>query len=179
MRTIRRLAIAVVLFNGVIGRPGNAQDGSLVEEFRQKAGHATYSNWICYTRMVDHGDGSRSANGCNWAEYNGRNFHSWQSGAMERFDFPGDGTIRIVWIGNYPRPESIRLVGRPKGPSIDSIRWECPKIAWEGGNSRIVGYEPAWVAMTSDLSRIAWTCGTTNPAAFPSAKRQYTLLQRN
>jgi hypothetical protein len=146
---------------------------NVVTELKRKAADATYSRWLCYTRIeADFG----RPNGCTWEEYAGNHWHHWEQGAAHRFDFPGDGTVRFVavdFVGSLPE---ITLIGTPRGPW--QIEWECPKPPWDVG-SAVPDREPAWVRLSEDLSSLVFTCGVSHPAAYPLARLQYSWYRRN
>ena len=131
---LRHVGVALTLMTFLQVWPAIAQQSvasnAAVNEFRERAGQANYSRSFCYTQMVDNGtcNGCKTANGCNWDEYHGSNWHNAGSGAIEGFVFPGDGTIHLVFLASMPHAESINLIGRPAGPSIASIKWVCPKF---------------------------------------------------
>jgi hypothetical protein len=162
--------------------PAMAQQGNaVVNEFRARAGQANYSRVICYTQAIDSGacPGCKTFNGCTWNEFNGSNWHDAGGGAVEGFDFPGDGTIHLVFLASMPQVSSISLIGRPAGPAIANIKWECPKMEWQGSTARITGATPAWASIKDDFGGLTYTCGTTNPSAHPDAKYQYWGFRRN
>jgi hypothetical protein len=149
---------------------------SVVAEFKQKTGGATYSRWLCYTRLIEVGFG-RGPNGCTWEEYAGNNWHNWEQGSAHRFDFPDDGTIRFVSV-DFVGP-SAALIGTPKGRSMFDIEWECPKPQWGTPRSPVLDKEPAWVRLSDDLGSLVFTCGVAHPAAYPLARLQYAWYRRN
>ena len=148
---------------------------SLLAELERKAEGATYSRWLCYTRLIEVGFG-RSPNGCTWEEYAGNNWHNWEQGSAHRFDFPGDGTIRFVSV-DYAG-SSAALIGRLRGRWMLDIEWECPKRPWEPARAP-VETEPAWVRLSDDLGSLVFTCGVAHPAAYPLARLQYWWYRRN
>ena len=148
---------------------------NLVVEIKQKAGDATYSRWLCYTRLIE--ADFRGPNGCTWEEYAGNHWHHWEHGATHRFDFPDDGTIRFVSVDFVDALPEIRLIGTPKEPW--HVEWECPKSPGGVQRSSIADREPAWVRLSEDLSSLVFTCGVSQPAAYPLARLQYSWYRRN
>ncbi len=149
-----------------------------IRAVRDRVEGATYTRWICYTRMIDQGDHS-TADGCSIAEYGAKNWHSWGSGPIERFDFSEPGAIRVVFISAFPNPSSISLEGRPNGSSTADITWRCPILHWDNGKTTISGWRDAWVRYEPDGSSITYTCDTPRPSSNPTTKYQYTWFRRN
>jgi hypothetical protein len=146
-----------------------------VAELRRKAGDATYSRWLCYTRLLEADFGR--PNGCTWEEYAGNHWHHWEQGSAHRFDFPGDGTVRFVsvdFVGSLPE---IGLIGTARTPW--HIDWECPRLQPGAQKSTAAEREPAWVRMSEDLVSLVFTCGVAHPAAYPLARLQYSWYRRN
>lgn len=170
------------------------QNEAALSQLRQKVEGATYSRLFCQTGVIGGDDGqfyanssdafragnsSARGNGCTRNEYDGRNWIDGGSGAVERFDFSESGVVRLVFISSFPAPHSTDLIGTPDGPSMSDIKWECPIIAWEGGNSKMTGRKPAWVDLNWDGSWISFTCDTPTPQSNPGAKFQYIGFRRN
>ena len=149
--------------------------GGAVAELKHKAAEATYSRWVCYTRLIE--ADFRGPNGCTWEEYAGNHWHHWEHGATHRFDFPDDGTIRFVSVDFVDALPEIRLIGTPKEPW--HVEWECPKSPGGVQRSSIADREPAWVRLSEDLSSLVFTCGVSQPAAYPLARLQYSWYRRN
>jgi hypothetical protein len=147
----------------------------MIAELRHKAADATYSRWLCYTRLVERDFGR--PNGCTWEEYAGNYWHRWEHGAVHRFDFPGDGTVRFVSVDFEGALPEAGLIGTPKTPW--HIEWECPRPEPGGYMSMLAEREPAWVRLTDDLSSLVFTCGVAHPAAYPLARLQYSWYRRN
>jgi hypothetical protein len=149
---------------------------SAVVELKQKAADAAYSRWLCYTRLVETELGRRP-NGCTSEEYAGNHWHHWEDGAVHRFDFADDGTVRFVSVSFGGASPEISLIGTPRGPW--HIEWECPKPSWGVQRSSIVDREPAWVRLSEDFGSLVFTCGVAHPAAYPLARLQYAWYRRN
>ena len=158
----------------VFASPGRPAVPSPVLELKEKVQGATYSRWLCYTRLIDGNFGK--PNGCTWNEYSGNNWHRWEQGAAHRFDFPEDETVRFVSIAFAGSSPEISLIGTPTKPW--HIEWECPV---RDGALRLapVDREPAWVRLSEDLASLVFTCGVTHPAAYPLARLQYAWFVRN
>jgi|ERR1700730_3780366 hypothetical protein len=163
---------ACVLLLASVGWPA-ANRGII--ELKAKAGEATYSRWLCYTRLVEADFGR--PNGCTWDEYAGNNWHHWEQGAAHRFDFPDDGTVRFVSVDFVGAVPEIALVGTARGSW--QIEWECPQPPWGMQRSSVGEREPAWVRISEDLSSLVFTCGVSHPAAYPLARLQYAWYRRN
>jgi hypothetical protein len=148
---------------------------NVVVELKGKAGDATYSRWLCYTRLIEADFGR--PNGCTWEEYAGNNWHHWEQGAAHRFDFPDDGTVRFVSVDFVGASPEIALVGTPRGSW--HIEWECPSPRSGMQRSPVGEREPAWVRISEDLSSLVFTCGVPHPAAYPLARLQYAWYRRN
>jgi hypothetical protein len=176
-----KLAIAVLLGLAVpaclflLGPSGWTAAPNLIMEIKQKAADATYSRWLCYTRLLE-ADFHRP-NGCTWEEYAGNNWQRWEQAAVHRFDFPDDGTVRFVSVDFIGALPEINLIGTPKGAW--DIEWECPKAQWGAQKPSMPDREPAWVRLSEDLSSIVFTCGVSHPAAYPLARLQYSWYRRN
>jgi hypothetical protein len=154
---------------------GSPASTHVIVELKGKAGEATYSRWLCYTRLIEADFGR--PNGCTWEEYAGNNWHHWEQGAAHRFDFPDDGTVRFVSVDFVGALPEISLIGTPRGPG--QIEWECPKPQGSLQRSSIADREPAWVRLSEDLSSLVFTCGVSHPAAYPLARLHYAWYRRN
>jgi hypothetical protein len=181
-RMRRRKLIAPALLWLVIGASmllasrGFPAPASIVVALKQSTADATYSRWLCYTRLIETELG-RGPNGCTFEEYVGNHWHHWEDGAVHRFEFPDDGTVRFVSIGFAGARPEISLIGTPKGPW--HIEWECPKFSGAVQRPSIAEREPAWVRLSEDLSSLVFTCGVAHPAAYPLARLQYAWYRRN
>ena len=80
--------------------PGRPAVPSPVLELKGKVQGATYSRWLCYTRLIDGNLGT--PNGCTWNEYAGNNWHRW------------DKDIEFARMSD-PFREGSRFQLRPKG----------------------------------------------------------------
>jgi hypothetical protein len=175
-----KLAILALLWLAVpagvslLGSSGSPAVPDVIAELKAKAGEATYSRWLCYTRLVEADFGR--PNGCTWEEYAGNHWHHWEQGAAHRFDFPDDGTVRFVAVDFVGALPEISLIGTPRTPW--HIEWECPKPQ-EVHRSPIADREPAWVRLSEDLGSLVFTCGVSHPAAYPLARLQYSWYRRN
>jgi hypothetical protein len=147
----------------------------LVIEIKRHAAGATYSRWVCYTQLIE--AEFRTPNGCTWEEYAGNNWHQWERGAVHRFDFPDDGTVRFVSVDFVGALPETGLIGTPTGAW--QIEWECPKPQWGVQTLSVGDREPAWVRLSEDLSSLVFTCGVSHPAAYPLARLQYSWYRRN
>jgi len=155
-------------------RGSPAAPGALAE-LKYKAAGATFSRWVCYTRLVERDFGR--PNGCTWEEYAGNHWHRWEQGATHRFDFPEDGTVRFVSVdfeGALPEPG---LIGTATTPW--HIEWECPRPQPGAHGLVSADREPAWVRLSEDLTSLVFTCGVAHPAAYPLARLQYSWFRRN
>jgi hypothetical protein len=165
------LAIPALLL--LLASGGRSAATNAVGELRQNARDATYSRWVCYTRLIEADFGR--PNGCTWEEYAGNNWHHWERGAVHRFDFPDDGTVRFVSVDFVGALPEVVLIGTARGPW--RIEWECPEAPWS--RSSISAREPAWVRLSEDLSSLVFTCGVPRPAVYPLARLQYSWYRRN
>jgi len=166
----------VVAASMLLAARGLPAPPSVAITLKQSAAGATYSRWLCYTRLIETELG-RGPNGCTWEEYAGNHWHRWEDGAAHHFDFPDDGTVRFVSVGFVGAPPEISLIGTPRGSSY--IEWECPKFSGGVQRSSSADREPAWVRLSEDLSSLVFTCGVAHPAAYPLARLQYAWYRRN
>ncbi len=167
------LALSAGVF--LLASRGSPASSDAIAELEHKAGEATYSRWLCYTRLIE--AELRRPNGCTWEEYAGNHWHHWEQGAVHRFDFPGDGTVRFVAVDFVGALPEIGLIGTRRGPW--HIDWECPRPQAGVQRSSAVDREPAWVLLSEDVSSLVFTCGVSHPAAYPLARLQYVWYRRN
>lgn len=151
------------------------QSAAVLNELKAMVAAVNYDRGDCHTQMVDRGDGAQFADGCTWAEYSGRNWHSDR--ALEGnfvFDFSDAAVVRLGFKGYGRNALAFTdLVGTPNGPTLNDMQWECPVMEWNGTKSVEKGRKPAWVRFSSDIRWFGWTCETTDPSANPTVKYHY------